>query len=410
MNSTLLCSENSSNKAVDTGDDVQVEIKTKKTMTQEERLELCERLDRELDDYISGLEKKSYTEGWPEDRWQEEMEKHPFFMTKVPEEGKLPPLLEGIQQLKYDPAENTAEELATNYKEDGNFNFKHSKYRMAIMSYTEGIKAQSVNNTLNAELHNNRAAAQFFLKNYRSSLLDCQAAIKLQSNYLKPITRAAKCCLQMKREDECISYCDQGLAIAGENDKELVDMRKKAIYQKKVKARDERKATVAKRLEEQFLGKMKKTIKERGIQVKGWADHDHLDIAALEPCFPAAAHCPVSLGEDGRLTWPVLFLYPHYGVTDLVQQFHEDTTFREQLQELFPADSQAEWDTERVFVNIEDMKIYFESSCKEELVPVSKDSTLLEVLQDQRYIVHSGTPSFLVVIAGSAAENRIKAL
>jgi hypothetical protein len=58
-------------------------------------------------------------------------------------------------------------ELATNYKEDGNFNFKHSKYRMAILSYTEGIKAKSINNTLNAELHNNRAAANFFLKNYR---------------------------------------------------------------------------------------------------------------------------------------------------------------------------------------------------------------------------------------------------
>lgn len=35
------------------------------------------------------------------------MEKHPFFMTKSPEEGQLSPLLEGIQQLKYDENENT---------------------------------------------------------------------------------------------------------------------------------------------------------------------------------------------------------------------------------------------------------------------------------------------------------------
>lgn len=35
------------------------------------------------------------------------MEKHPFFMTKLPEDGKLPPLLEGIQQLKYDDNENS---------------------------------------------------------------------------------------------------------------------------------------------------------------------------------------------------------------------------------------------------------------------------------------------------------------
>ena len=38
------------------------------------------------------------------------MEQHPFFMKKMPEIGEpLSPLLEGFQQLKYDPEENTAE-------------------------------------------------------------------------------------------------------------------------------------------------------------------------------------------------------------------------------------------------------------------------------------------------------------
>jgi len=40
----------------------------------------------------------------------QEIEQHPFFMTKLPEEGEpLPPLLEAIQQLKYDPEQNTTE-------------------------------------------------------------------------------------------------------------------------------------------------------------------------------------------------------------------------------------------------------------------------------------------------------------
>lgn len=83
-----------------------------KAMSHEERLELAAKLDDELDDFINGLEKRQYTEGWPEDRWEEEMDKHPFFMKKAPEPGEeLHPLLEGIQQLKYDPAENTAEGL-----------------------------------------------------------------------------------------------------------------------------------------------------------------------------------------------------------------------------------------------------------------------------------------------------------
>lgn len=40
-------------------------------MTDAERLELAAKLDKELDDFIDGLEQKPYTEGWPEDRWRE---------------------------------------------------------------------------------------------------------------------------------------------------------------------------------------------------------------------------------------------------------------------------------------------------------------------------------------------------
>jgi len=82
----------------------------RKVWTDEERLELAAKLDVELDEYINNLEKKSYAEGWPEDRWQEEMEKHPFFMKKPPEPGdELSPLMEGLQQLKYGEDENTPE-------------------------------------------------------------------------------------------------------------------------------------------------------------------------------------------------------------------------------------------------------------------------------------------------------------
>lgn len=75
-----------------------------------ERLKLASKLDAELDEYINNFERKSYTEGWPEDRWEEEMDKHPFFMKKAPEPGEeLSPLMAGLQQLKYGEDENTPE-------------------------------------------------------------------------------------------------------------------------------------------------------------------------------------------------------------------------------------------------------------------------------------------------------------
>lgn len=62
---------------------------------------------------------------------------------------------------------DTCIELANNYKEDGNFNYKYKKYRLAVISYTEGIKTNCQDQELMAQLYNNRAAAQFLLKNYR---------------------------------------------------------------------------------------------------------------------------------------------------------------------------------------------------------------------------------------------------
>lgn len=45
--------------------------RNRKVITDEERNQLAATLDKDLDDYIAGLERKSYSEGWPEDRWQE---------------------------------------------------------------------------------------------------------------------------------------------------------------------------------------------------------------------------------------------------------------------------------------------------------------------------------------------------
>lgn len=88
------------------------------------------------------------------------MEKHPFFMRNTPQPGEeVHPMLVGLQKLKYDPEENTKDELALNYKEDGNFYMKHKKFRMAVYSFTEGLKVNCDNDDVQATLYNNRSAA-----------------------------------------------------------------------------------------------------------------------------------------------------------------------------------------------------------------------------------------------------------
>jgi hypothetical protein len=103
-------------------------------LTDEQRKELAEKMDMDLGKYMESMEASGdkYMDGWSADNWEQEMEQHPLFSKGYKEGEELSPLMQGMQDLKYSPDENTPEELAKNYKEDGNFNFKYGKYRGAI--------------------------------------------------------------------------------------------------------------------------------------------------------------------------------------------------------------------------------------------------------------------------------------
>ena len=58
-----------------------------------------------------------------------------------------------------------------------NFNFKCKKYRFATASYTEGLKVKCGVKEVETALLTNRAAAQFHVANYRSSLIDCRSLV-----------------------------------------------------------------------------------------------------------------------------------------------------------------------------------------------------------------------------------------
>ncbi|CAB4069116.1 unnamed protein product [Lepeophtheirus salmonis] len=131
-------------------------------MDETQRMTLMEKMDKELDQYIESLESNSsrYVEGWSKDNWEKEMEEHPFFATSS-NEGELSPLMQGIQDIKYSPDENSPLELALNYKEDGNYGFKYKKYRIArnvrwnsrdTRSVSSGVKEFFANDPDNEEI------------------------------------------------------------------------------------------------------------------------------------------------------------------------------------------------------------------------------------------------------------------
>ncbi|EFN83468.1 tetratricopeptide repeat protein 4 isoform X1 [Harpegnathos saltator] len=374
----------------------------KKTWTDEERLALATKLDAELDEYIDNLEKKKYTEGWSEDKWQEEMDKHPFFMSTAPKPGEeLSPLMEGLQQLKYGEDENTPEELANNYKEDGNFNYRHKKYRIAILSYTEGIKTKCKDKELMAQLYNNRAVAHFMLKNYRSSLNDCKLALSLKQEYPKALLRAATCSFHLKDYDQCIELCDKLLAKAA-TDKDILKLQNDAVLGKACLERDKRKQT---RLEKQLNKadeKLLKAVLERGINIQT-SNNLKIELSDLDHNESHIPQKRVELDTNNRLLWPVLILYPESMQSDFVQGFHEDTLFLEQLTDILSVPP--EWDTKHEY-NVENINVYFEGKKELSIHVINVQQTLGKILQDERFTVRHGMPTFLILVKSSKAEER----
>ena len=402
-------------------------------MSDEERAKLVKKLDDDMEKYLAQLEAKAkrgpgYQDGWDESKWEEEFAKHPFFAStdaiiEDAAKGQLNPLMEGLQNLKYSPDENTAEELAKNYKEDGNFQFKLKKYRLAVAAYTEGIRCKSGDDLINVQLITNRAAAQFHLGNYRSSFNDCKLAIKLKPDHLKALKRGAICCYRLKRLPDCIEWCEKVL-VQDSSDKEITEILTKAKSEVKEAERNARKQSAQKKKQFKDNAKLLKSLQSRNLTLKG-IDWKSLDFANEDVVYEAVDSLVPKLGpamqkrvhfssESGKssntLIWPVLFMYPEYGETDLIEEFEETgQCFDDHLQAMFGHGIERPvWDIQNKY-HPERLKIYYEDRVtnpdKVALVPL-KDTNLSlgEVIADPKFEIINGLPTFIVLVEKSAYE------
>lgn len=371
----------------------------KKPVTDEERLQLAAKLDKELDQFINSLEKRRYTEGWPEDRWEEEMAKHPFFMTKPPEPGEeLSPLMKGLQQLKYDPEENTAQELAEAYKEDGRWHMQNKQFRLAVWSYTEALKFNVTEPEYRSVLYNNRSAAHFFIKNYRSSLIDAQKALELKPDYDKARWRAAQCAERLNRYDLCVELCDQILK-ADPTNKQALEMRKGVIARKTLKERDERKTEQAKRRKLEQHARTVEQLKQRGVKFE---EKDALtNEAKLKPRLAPLEDFIVTADSNGVLHWPTVFCYPQFLSTDFQQQLSEELTMEEVLLNLFAEPLEQDDDGQYAAHTV---NVYYENRLSAVVRKVDLKMKIKDILKEQAFYVYEGTLTFYVLAKGSPHE------
>ena len=77
-------------------------------------------------------------------------------------------------------------------------------------------------------------------------------------------------------------------------------------------------------------------------------------IEVLDPSGPSGGDHRPHFEDDSEpspLIFPAFFLYPQYAQSDIVPNFHEDTTFADQLATMFPPNAPApDWDTKHEYV------------------------------------------------------------
>ncbi|XP_039094664.1 tetratricopeptide repeat protein 4 [Hyaena hyaena] len=363
--------------------------------------------DDAMDEFLDKFQNQSYSGGFHEDQWEEEFEKVPLFMKKAPSEidPNENPDLACLQSIIFDE-ERSPEEQAKTYKNEGNDYFKEKEYKKAVISYSEGLKKKCTDPDLNVVLYTNRAAAQFYLGNFRSALNDVTAARKLKPCHLKAIVRGALCHLELRNFAEAVNWCDEGLQIDSK-EKKLLEMRAKADKLKRIEQRNIRKAKLKEKKEQNQNKILFQAIKARNIKLvsEATSEDEDSDLEDLGELFLDRISSEnrygarLSVDARGRLSWPVLFLYPEHTQSDFIAAFHEDTRFIDHLMVMFG--EIPSWDLEEKYCPA-NIQIYFEDDGGTELYRVPPESTLLQVLQHPRYFVKALIPAFLLCVGASS--------
>ncbi|XP_053325215.1 tetratricopeptide repeat protein 4 [Spea bombifrons] len=360
--------------------------------------------DDTMDQFMEKFKTQKYEGAFNEDNWEEEFDKIPMFMKKAPQEidPEKAPELACLQSILFDE-DRPLEEQAESFKDEGNEYFKEKNYEKAVASYTEGIKKKCKDVELNAILYTNRAAAQFYLGNYRSALNDAIAARKQKPDHLKAVIRGALCCVEIKNYREALKWCEEGLKI-NPTEKKLIETRTKADRLQRAAERDARKSKLAEKKKQSKKDSLLNALKDRGIklhqQAAGEDEEETSEFSYDGISSENATGSQVFLDESGRLHWPVLFLYPEHMQTDFISAFPEDSRFIDHLNAMFNEDYPP-WDTDRKYF-APNLEVYFEDEETQSFYQVNPERTLLEAMQHRRFRVKAGSPSFLIFVKQSS--------
>ncbi|CCA67784.1 related to CNS1-cyclophilin seven suppressor [Serendipita indica DSM 11827] len=286
-----------------------------------------------------------------------EMDSVPLFMKTLPSDGEeAGEALEALQALVHDgtPDGSTKEEIATNFKTQGNDYFKAERYREALGFYTQAIDAKPTDSDLLQSLLLNRAACN----------------LELSNKSLKALYRSALALIALERPEEAIDCCNRALVADAQNSSILNALSKAKALKERQEAREKAKqeAAAAAKAREMKIQAALRFNQARSILV-----------LPLAPGQPSLEHHPTLSNDDPpRLSVPMLFLYPQYSQSDIISSFHEDTRFTDHLEVMFPPEgTRPGWDLQGDYV-LSNLVLYA-STKRKRLLKIGKKTTLADL-------------------------------
>ncbi|KKY29186.1 putative tpr repeat protein [Phaeomoniella chlamydospora] len=224
--------------------------------------------------------------------------------------------------------------------------------------------------------------------NYRSTTLDCAAALQINPANVKAYYRSATALLKVNKLEEAEDACNRGLKIEPHNSalKKLQDqlVSKRA---NSVEARAAKQKEIETKKRQQFI--LTAALKARNIAMRGSQAPPDLDDAAvhLEPD-------PES--PESSLVFPAIFLYPMHAQSDFVKNFGELQSIADHLSYIFPLP----WDTEGLY-KPSSVECFMDTTTGG-LIKVGKKLSLLKLLSNGKTEVVDGLVKIHVVPASLA--------
>ena len=297
----------------------------------------------------------------------QELSQIPLFMTELPENAENNIQLQALQELLY---EGTPEEIAENFREQGNERYKEAGketkkrsalFKDAVMFYSKGLEQSGITVELTTTLLLNRAAANMALQNYGLVKKDCLAVLEKEAENVKARMRLAKAHLLLGQLDEA-EECLEGMP----------DLEGSSSTLNEINELKSRIAEDKSRLTPRVISPVDIALDSRGlIKLLGAEKHILSELPSMTD-IP-----PVIILPDKTLVFPVILLYPQYGESDFIRDWEEDVSIREQLQCVF--ESRAPWDTQSLYTNVNEMSVFMRS-IDGGMISVNIDSTLKSLL------------------------------